>query len=130
MFEDLDIGDELKIRINEGSDDSPYYVEATVQIIGIGNGDSQDDSVLCYVPDHYSIKRSFKLGRLHQKHYSFSDKFLSEWGMFVHAYSEVTKHLPQIRGETCDNCGEFFEYAEKCDDAVFTCYQCKQNPFR
>ncbi|SRR5260221_3107964 len=126
MIVPINVGDELFVRVNDGTTDDPWHQTIKVQIIGIGNGDVADD-VLCYVPSYQNAKRSFKLNGWHQRVYEFDDKFLSERAVFVKAV-DVVRHEPAIDGNTCKRCQEFIMWAEKSDD--FVCNLCKANPFR
>lgn len=123
-------GDELIISVNEGTAEKPYEIELKVQIIGMGNGDNDAD-ILCYVPVYQSSKRTFMLNRLHQRYYDFDPKFMGEQGIFIDRRFDIVKHMPVPDGTICDQCGEFFEYAERDEDSdAFLCWQCKQDPYR
>lgn len=120
------MGDELVVNIDIGTTDQPYVQTLKVQIIGFGNG-TNGDEFLCYVPCYEHTSKSFKLTRLHQKHYDFDDKFLNEMGTFVKTH-QVMKHVPAPDGAMCYRCGDFVMWAEQIEN--FLCRDCKENPYR
>lgn len=121
------VGDELVVSINEGTEGSPWWHQVRVLILGVGNG-GDGNMYLCYVPCYDTVKGTFKINNTHQKYYKFDSKFLGEEGIFLTNESRITGHIPALPGATCERCKLFFQGANP--EPGYRCWSCKQNPWR
>lgn len=124
------IGDEVILKVDVSHTDVPYYEAFKVQVIGCGNGGDWRQ-YLCYVPGYLTLPRSFKLTRLHRKHYMFEDKFINEEGTFITEDDPIYDWIPTPLGSVCVNCELFVKWAEPNKGEIFyVCHDCKENPYR
>jgi hypothetical protein len=121
------IGDELLINVRDDDHDESYIVSAKVQVIGLSK---YIEETLCYVPQYYSLRHSFLINYAHQRHYKFDPKFIDEYGMFLSTRVAIVKHIHTRDGQSCINCGEFYDFAEENTEIGFLCHLCVTNPYR
>lgn len=118
------VGDEVVFWHNVNSEADPFLEMMKGQIIALDT--FMKGLLLVYIPHYQSVRVSFKVERKHMRDYGVNPKFMGEQAVFVQL-EDIVKHLPQLDGAHCQNCGVFVEYAEPTN---FRCRACKENPWR
>jgi hypothetical protein len=81
-----------------------------------------------YVPPYIHIKYSFKVDSYNYQSLKIDKKFIGENVVKINEI-HVESVIRQLVGEVCSKCKEFVRQAEKSGE-FFTCWSCRQNPYR
>ena len=123
-----DIGDELHVEVHEpigGNDKMIRDVKTYV----IGSHSEQGDiTYLCYVPSHLYHPEAKKIDQKLAKMYYADTQYVGEKGIVVLSWTPISKFVKARTGATCSICGEFVDYADGKNG--FTCWSCRQDPYR
>ena len=104
----------------------------SLKIIGAKYMDLEADEYVVYVPDYdlYRLKTRSRVSSYMCGEFDIEKRFVGDNMTFIRA-SHVLEVNYHADGEVCDRCDEFFEMAEATErDGTFTCYSCRQNPWR
>jgi hypothetical protein len=124
-------GDELVLKVEEdfGYTDRTYR-RVKVQVIGHNvDSDSDEAEYLVYVPPYEFMKGTWTLTERHASWYNVDHRFIGDEVIFIRARHPIYKHFPAPQGESCDNCKEFVEGAQRGNDG-YVCRACRFNPYR
>lgn len=125
-----DVGDELVVNVVESAGGKDTYKrEVKTKIIG-RSYESGEDFYLCYVPCYEFHPSAKKIDNKTLRRFQAPDSYLNEKGFVVNAWTDVSKHIVGRQGIICDVCHEFIDYAQADTYGEFTCWACKEDPYR
>lgn len=115
-----------------GRSDKVFDDTISLKIIGAKYMDLEADEYVVYVPEYdlSRLKTRSKVTGFMCSEFDIEKRFVGDNMTFIRA-SHVFEINYHADGETCNRCDDFFEMAEtSAKDGSFTCYSCRQNPWR
>jgi hypothetical protein len=124
----LKVGDEIKVLLDSRrniTDDKRQYKDIVkLQIIK-----RKQTSSVCFVPNYIFVKHTKKCNSKLINELDLDNKWLNT-DIIIVCDSAIIEVVKRQDGAVCDNCNHFYSYAEYDENEDFTCYLCKQNPYR